>query len=214
MADHPNSFDARDTLKVGDREHTIFRLDALQSKYDVARLPFSLKVLLENLLRTEGNGSVTADDIEELARWDAKAEPSEEIAFTPGARDPAGLHRRAGGRRPRGDARRDGRPRRRPGEDQPARPRRAGHRPLGAGRRLRLPRRLHAQRRARVRAQPRALRVPALGPGRLRRLLGRAARHRHRPPGQPRVPRARGLRRTTTATPTPTRWSAPTRTRR
>jgi aconitate hydratase len=83
MADHPNSFDARDTLKVGDREHTIFRLDALQSRYDVARLPFSLKVLLENLLRTEGNGSVTADDIEKLARWDARAEPSEEIAFTP-----------------------------------------------------------------------------------------------------------------------------------
>jgi aconitate hydratase A / 2-methylisocitrate dehydratase len=83
MTDHPNSFDARDTLKVGDREHTIFRLDALQSKYDVARLPFSLKVLLENLLRTEGNGSVEAADIEKLARWDAKADPSEEIAFTP-----------------------------------------------------------------------------------------------------------------------------------
>jgi aconitate hydratase len=83
MPQHPNSFDARDTLKVGDREHTIFRLDALQSKYDVARLPFSLKVLLENLLRTEGNGSVDAQDIEKLARWDAKADPSEEIAFTP-----------------------------------------------------------------------------------------------------------------------------------
>jgi aconitate hydratase len=83
MAEHPNSFEARDTLEVGDSEHTIFRLDALQSKYDVARLPFSLKVLLENLLRTEGNGSVEADDIEKLARWDAKAEPSEEIAFTP-----------------------------------------------------------------------------------------------------------------------------------
>jgi aconitate hydratase len=83
MAEHPNSFEARDTLKVGDSEHTIFRLDALQSKYDVARLPFSLKVLLENLLRTEGNGSVQADDIEKLATWDAKADPSEEIAFTP-----------------------------------------------------------------------------------------------------------------------------------
>jgi aconitate hydratase A / 2-methylisocitrate dehydratase len=83
MTEHPNSFAARDTLKVGDREHTIFRLDALQSSYDVARLPFSLKVLLENLLRTEGNGSVDAADIEKLARWDAKAEPSEEIAFTP-----------------------------------------------------------------------------------------------------------------------------------
>jgi aconitate hydratase len=83
MPEHPNSFDSRDTLKVGDRELQIFRLDALQSKYDVARLPFSLKVLLENLLRTEGNGSVTAEDVEKLARWDANAEPSEEIAFTP-----------------------------------------------------------------------------------------------------------------------------------
>ncbi len=83
MADHPNSFDARDTLKVGDRELTIYRLDALQAKFDVARLPFSLKVLLENLLRTEGNGSVEAADIEALASWDAKAEPDVEIAFTP-----------------------------------------------------------------------------------------------------------------------------------
>ena len=78
-----NSFNARDTLKVGGREHEIFRLDALQQRFDVARLPFSLKVLLENLLRTEGNGSVTAADIEALAGWDAAAEPSREIAFTP-----------------------------------------------------------------------------------------------------------------------------------
>src|SRR5438552_5850389 len=83
MADHPNSFDARGSLKVGDRELEIFRLDALQSKFDVARLPFSLKILLENLLRTEGNGSVEAQDIVALATWDAKAEPSNEIAFTP-----------------------------------------------------------------------------------------------------------------------------------
>jgi aconitate hydratase len=80
---HPNSFDARATLKVGDRELTIFRLDALQARFDVARLPFSLKILLENLLRTEGNGAVDAADIEALATWDAKAEPSKEIAFTP-----------------------------------------------------------------------------------------------------------------------------------
>src|SRR4051812_12695082 len=78
-----NSYDARATLDVGDRKLDIFRLDALQAKYDVARLPFSLKVLLENLLRTEGNGSVTAADIEALAQWDANAEPSVEIAFTP-----------------------------------------------------------------------------------------------------------------------------------
>jgi aconitate hydratase len=78
-----NSFGARDTLVLGGREHEIFRLDALQSRFDVARLPFSLKVLLENLLRTEGDGAVTAKDIEALASWDAKAKPSKEIAFTP-----------------------------------------------------------------------------------------------------------------------------------
>ncbi len=78
-----NSFGAKDTLKVGGHRHEIFRIDALQQRFDVARLPFSLKVLLENLLRTEGNGSVTAPDIEALAGWDAKAQPSKEIAFSP-----------------------------------------------------------------------------------------------------------------------------------
>ena len=78
-----NSFGAKDTLEVAGRSYEIFRLDALQQRFDVARLPFSLKVLLENLLRTEGNGAVRAQDIEALASWDAKAQPSKEIAFTP-----------------------------------------------------------------------------------------------------------------------------------
>ena len=80
------------------------------------------------------------------------------------------------------------------------------------------PRRVRAQRRARVRAQPGALRVPALGPGRVPQLRGRPAGHRDRPPGQPRVPRARRVRRRRRVrahrSPTPTRSSAPTRTRR
>ncbi|HEX4186793.1 MAG TPA: aconitate hydratase [Solirubrobacteraceae bacterium] len=78
-----NSFGAKDTLDVAGREYEIFRLEALQQRFDVARLPISLKVLLENLLRTEGNGSVDAADIEALASWDAKAAPSKEIAFSP-----------------------------------------------------------------------------------------------------------------------------------
>jgi aconitate hydratase len=78
-----NSFDARATLTVGGHSYEIFRLDALQAKYDVARLPFSLKVLLENLLRNEDGEAIRAQDVEALARWNAKAEPSEEIAFTP-----------------------------------------------------------------------------------------------------------------------------------
>jgi aconitate hydratase len=80
---NPNSFDSKASLEVGGTTFEIFRLDALQSRFDVARLPYSLKILLENLLRTEGNGSVDAQDIEALATWDANAEPSKEIAFTP-----------------------------------------------------------------------------------------------------------------------------------
>ncbi len=78
-----NSFDAKASLSVGDRSYDIFRLDALQSRFDVARLPFALKILLENLLRNEDGESIRARDIEALASWDAKAEPSDEIAFTP-----------------------------------------------------------------------------------------------------------------------------------
>jgi aconitate hydratase len=78
-----DSFGAKGTLEIGAVEYEIFRLDALRERFDVARLPFSLKVLLENLLRTEGNGSVSAQDIEALAGWDPTAEPGIEIAFTP-----------------------------------------------------------------------------------------------------------------------------------
>jgi aconitate hydratase len=80
---NPNSFGARSTLQVGDTTHEIFRLDALQSQFDVARLPYSLKVLLENLLRNEDGESVGQEDIENLARWVAADEPSQEIAYSP-----------------------------------------------------------------------------------------------------------------------------------
>jgi aconitate hydratase len=78
-----NSFDARGDLEVGGRRYDIYRLDALQERFDVARLPFSLKVLLENLLRNEDGVAVTAEHVEALARWDHNADPSEEIPFTP-----------------------------------------------------------------------------------------------------------------------------------
>jgi aconitate hydratase len=78
-----DSFGARSTLDVGGRTYEIFRLDALQEKFDVARLPYSLKVLLENVLRLEDGVSASAETIEAIASWDAAAEPSAEIPFQP-----------------------------------------------------------------------------------------------------------------------------------
>ena len=82
MSSHPDSFGSRSTLDVGGRPLEIFRLDAVKTG-DVATLPFSLKVLLENQLRNEDGRTVTKADVEALAAWDPKAEPSHEIAFTP-----------------------------------------------------------------------------------------------------------------------------------
>src|SRR5688500_406630 len=79
-----NSFGARATLRAEGHSYTIYRLDALAKQgLPVARLPFSLRVLLENLLRCEDGKTVTADDVRALASWDAKAAPSREIAFRP-----------------------------------------------------------------------------------------------------------------------------------
>ncbi|WP_458041528.1 MULTISPECIES: aconitate hydratase [Bacteria] len=75
-----NSFGAQSTLTVGGTDYEIFRLDAVEG-YD--KLPFSLKVLLENLLRTEDGANVTRAQIEALGSWDAAAEPDTEIQFTP-----------------------------------------------------------------------------------------------------------------------------------
>ncbi|MFC6885069.1 MULTISPECIES: aconitate hydratase AcnA [Actinomadura] len=75
-----NSFGSRNTLRVGEKSYEIYRLDAVEGS---ARLPYSLKVLLENLLRTEDGANVTADHIRALAGWDASAQPSKEIQFTP-----------------------------------------------------------------------------------------------------------------------------------
>ena len=111
----------------------------------------------------------------------------------PRPRADAGLHRRAGRGRPRRHARRHEGAGRRPLQDQPAGAGRPRHRPLRAGRLLRLGRRLREERGARVRAQQGALRVPALGRRRLQQLPRRAAGHRHLPPGQPREPRAVGV---------------------
>src|SRR5215475_969289 len=79
-----NSFGSRSKLRAGSQEFEIYRLDALD-KHDcsASRLPFSLRILLENLLRTENGRSVTADDVRFLAQWMPQAVPDKEIAFTP-----------------------------------------------------------------------------------------------------------------------------------
>ena len=159
-----------------------------------------------------------ADDIRALARWDATAGGAEGDLVHAGARAAAGLHRRArassiwrrcatrmialGGN---------------PDRVNPLQPVE-----LVIDHSVQVDyfgtcRRVHAERGARVLAQPRALRVPALGPARVQQFPGRAARHRHRPPGQHRVPGARRLRadgRRRDRWRIPTRWSAPIRTRR
>jgi len=78
-----DSFGAKASFEVSGREFEIHRLDALQERFDVARLPYSLKVLLENVLRLEDGDGVTDGDAEAIATWDAKAEPSKEIPFQP-----------------------------------------------------------------------------------------------------------------------------------
>ena len=79
-----NSFGSKSPLKVGDKNFTIYKLSAVEKAHPAAaRLPFSLKILLECLLRTEDGVAVTAEDIKALANWSAKAEPDKEIAFTP-----------------------------------------------------------------------------------------------------------------------------------
>src|SRR5579864_2469636 len=81
---HPDSFHAAGELKSGNKTVRYFRLNALESSgAKLEKLPYSLRILLENLLRREDGVTVTADDIRFLARWDAKAEPSREIAFMP-----------------------------------------------------------------------------------------------------------------------------------
>ena len=83
-AAHPNSFKARKTLKVGSRSYTYFSLKAVEKAVgDLSRLPFSLRVLLENLLRHEDGQTVKADDIRAVHAWLKTKTSDREIAFRP-----------------------------------------------------------------------------------------------------------------------------------
>jgi aconitate hydratase len=78
-----DTFSVRRTLSVNDKDYDYFSLPTLGEHIDISRLPFSLKILLENLLRHEDGIDITHDDIEALAGWDPQAKPETEIAFTP-----------------------------------------------------------------------------------------------------------------------------------
>ena len=178
MVDHAGS---QAILHVGDQDYTIFPLERFPQ---AVRLPYALKILLENLLRHEEDSSVRAEDIQALASWQPQAQPSQEIAFMPARvllQDFTGVPAvvdlaamREAMRHMGGD----------PRQHQSAVAGRAGHRPLGAGGRLRQPGRFPNQRRAGAGAEPRALRLSPLGPESLPQFSGGAAGHRHRPPGQ------------------------------
>ena len=176
-----------------------------------------MKILLENLLRHEDGRFVKAADIEALARWDVKSARAEGNLVRAGARAAAGLHRRARGGRSGGDARRHRAARRRSEPVNPLQPVE-----LVIDHSVQVDyfgqaERVSAERRARVLAQQGAVRVPPLGPERVPQLPRRAARHRHRPPGESRIPRARrhdGRQPERARSRIPTRSSAPTRTRR
>src|SRR4051794_22477556 len=79
-----NSFGSRSTLRVGNKEYEIFRLDALdKAGHKTTHLPYAHRILLENLLRNEDGRNVKRDDILALAQWDPKAVPTKEIQFSP-----------------------------------------------------------------------------------------------------------------------------------
>ncbi len=79
-----NSFNSRSTLKVGNKEYEIYRLDALDKQgISTKHLPYSLRILLENLLRTEDGRNVTQKEIRAVAAWNKNSKPDQEIAFTP-----------------------------------------------------------------------------------------------------------------------------------
>lgn len=78
-----DSFSTRDSLSVNGTDYTIFSLTKLGRRFDLARLPFSMKILLENLLRCEDSVSVTRASIKAVAQWQATDEPATEIALMP-----------------------------------------------------------------------------------------------------------------------------------
>ncbi len=189
-----DSFKARTTLKVGAQQYDILSLAALKS-LNVDRLPFSLKILLENLLRFEDGVNVTKGDIEALLKWEPKAPPSHEIAFTPARvimQDFTGVPCIVDLAAMREAIVKLG------GDPQKVNPLAPAELVIdhsvqvdeyGAANSLQHNNEIEFQ------AQRRALHVPALGPNGFQQFQGRAAEHRHRAPGQYRTAGAGYFRR-------------------
>ena len=166
-----------------------YRLDAVGDRIDLATLPVTSRSCSRTCSATPAAASSAPRTSRRSLAWRPGAAAEAEIPFMPARvllQDFTGVPAvvdLAVMRDAMADLGGD------PGQGQPARPGRPRHRPLRPGRPVRDARRVRLQRRARVRAQRRALPAPALGPDRVPRPAGRAARDRHRPPGQPRVPR-------------------------
>ena len=211
-----NTFDARATINVGETRYEIFSVARLASRYAVDRLPYAQKILLENLLRHEDGVNVTIDDIEALANWDAKAKPSQEIAFTPARvlmQDFTGVPAVVDLAAMRDAMQALG--------GDPARINPLSPAELVIDHSVQVDvfgSANAASENARIEfgRQQRALQFPALGPKRVLEFLRRAAGYRDRAPGQPRISRAppcSRLLRTEKCRLTPIPWSALTPTR-
>ena len=191
-----DSFKCRSTLSSGGKTYVYYSLPDAETNglKGISRLPFSMKVLLENLLRHEDGRSVTKADIEAVAAWLVdKGTADKEIGFRPARvlmQDFTGVPAVVDLAAMRDAMTALG------GDPQKINPLVPVDLVIDHSvivDEFGTPQALRAQRRARVRAQQRALQLPEMGPGRLRQFPRGAARHRHLPPGQPRVPGADGV---------------------
>ena len=190
-----DSFKCAKTLTVGAKTYVYYSLPEAEKHglRGISRLPFSMKVLLENLLRHEDGRTVTKEDIQGVAQWLKTKTSDREIAFRPARvlmQDFTGVPAVVDLAAMR-DAMKHAR--RRSGEDQSAGAGRSRDRSLGDRELLRHADRVQEERRRGIRAEPGALHVPQMGAARVREFPRRAARHRHLPSGQSRISVADGV---------------------
>ncbi len=157
----------------------------------ISRLPVSIRIVLESVLRNCDGKKVTEEHVRQLANWAPNAAAHRGNSVHRRARRAAGLHRRAALVRPRRDARRRAARGQEPQGHRAAGAGRSGRRSLGTGRLLRHEERARPQHESRVSAQRRALQVHEMGHAGIRYIQGRAAGRRHRASGQPRISGAR-----------------------